>query len=51
MRHYYLNIYFCMKFLYIMDPRIHWLMILFVRSSEYFVLIVVGKNIFEKKFV
>ena len=37
------------KNIYIIDPRMHWFIILFVRSSEYFVLIVVGKNIFRKE--
>ena len=32
-----------------MNPRMYWFIILFVRSSEYFVLIVVGKNIFRKE--
>jgi hypothetical protein len=32
-----------------MDPRIHWFIILFVRNSGYFFLIVVGKISFRKE--
>ena len=30
-----------------MDPRMYWFIILFVRNSEYLVLIVAGKNFFH----